>query len=610
MKKRNSGKNQISKKNNDKNKQNKDIYLNFNETEVDGFQVFSPIEPLEQTNNKFAEVINPFEIKNSNDYIKSWKTLEDLEEVKEEKELFDDLWDNILNLINNNILDYSLINEIMHFLGDEDLMKRFLFLLFSSLDDSLDLYIRDKNYFLILKNNVIFFMIILLNLKNNEKFNDFFAKEKIEYLTMFITKLQKIKDKTVKKYFNDILYKLFSVEYIHLGLNLLLSNKIIDEKNEEKENIINDKGNEINELSNNNINNNKINSEAQKILDNFYQIEKDTQIMQEKFKKEKYSIIIESLFNFESSDFLNYEQDNNFDFPFRFHNHMELVQNILFIVFSKEKYLYLKNEDCYYEYEFLDRTIKKNIFETKEIHEDKYKNLFRRDTISNNIIKYLFFIFGNYMIIESIIKPLNVILNITGLNNEFEIISFKGNSIKAERNITKDEFDILFEKIITKLNENIPFILRIFLKMIYDNIINEYPNLEKNDYSPLSSLFFFSYLSNPRIQSIYKIYPDKYLLIKSVYKLLYNASFNIKFKESDDLNIFNDEIEKYSKKINEFYENNVINVDTSNEENKKYLKNLFDELGVIYPEFLFYLCCDYFHDLNKTISRSSIYKIK
>ena len=214
------------------------------------------------------------------------------------------------------------------------------------------------------------------------------------------------------------------------------------------------------------------------------------------------------------------------------------------------------------------------------------------------------------MIIESIIKPLNVILNITGLNNEFEIISFKGNSIKAERNITKEEFNILFEKIITKLNENIPFILRIFLKMIYDNIINEYPNLEKNDYSPLSSLFFFSYLSNPRIQSIYKIYPDKYLLIKSVYKLLYNASFNIKFKESDDLNIFNDEIEKYSKKINEFYENNVINVDTSNEENKKYLKNLFDELGVIYPEFLFYLCCDYFHDLNKIISRSSIYKIK
>ena len=169
MKKRNSGKNQISKKNNDKNKQNKDIYLNFNETEVDGFQVFSPIEPLDQTNNKFAEVINPFEIKNSNDYIKSWKTLEDLEEVKEEKELFDDLWDNILNLINNNILDYSLINEIMHFLGDEDLMKRFLFLLFSSLDDSLDLYISDKNNFLILKNNVIFFMIILLNLKNNEK---------------------------------------------------------------------------------------------------------------------------------------------------------------------------------------------------------------------------------------------------------------------------------------------------------------------------------------------------------------------------------------------------------------------------------------------------------
>ena len=65
------------------------------------------------------------------------------------------------------------------------------------------------------------------------------------------------------------------------------------------------------------------------------------------------------------------------------------------------------------------------------------------------------------------------------------------------------------------------------------------------------------------------------------------------------MNIFNDDIEKYYKKIVEFYENNIMNVDTNNEDNKKYLKNLFEEIGIEYPEFLFYLSCDYINGLNK-----------
>ena len=74
--------------------------------------------------------------------------------------------------------------------------------------------------------------------------------------------------------------------------------------------------------------------------------------------------------------------------------------------------------------------------------------------------------------------------------------------------------------------------------MIYDNIIIFYPNLEKGDYTPISSLFFFSYISNPRIQKMFDIYPEKCLFIKSVYKLIYNSSFNIKFNEGDNLFIF------------------------------------------------------------------------
>ena len=559
---------------NEQNENKDDILLNYNEIEIDDFQVIYTKKSVSEINNKNNNEIKSLKIKTLDELQKSFNEQEVLEQKKEKYVLFDDLWDNIIKINNNNIIDLSLINEIQKILEDDDiLIQRFSFLLFILLDNSIDNYTKNQNNFLILKNNIKFFMIILLNLKNNKKFNNFFTKEKIDYPLMNITKIQKVKNSKYKQILNNILFNIFSPEYNHLGSNLL---SIIntDEKNL--------KGN------------NKI--KQIKLLNEFYNSQKDFESIDKKNKinqKEKYEKIIDSLFNFESKNFLNFKKDKEIDYSLHFFHQIELVENIIFIVFSKEKYNFMKDNNAYYEYEFLDRLIKKNISETKEIHENKHRNLFRRDTISNDIIKYFFFIFGNSMIIKSIFKPLNTILKIVGLNNISENDELIGNK---ERNITKDEFKILFEKIMQKLNENIPTILKIFLKIIYDNIINFYPNLEKDDYTPISSLFFFSYISNPRIQKMFNIYPDKFLFIKSVYRLIYNASFNIKFKEDDNLYIFNDDIEIYYNIINEFYKNNIINIDMNSEENKKYLKNLFHEIGFIYPEFLFYLSCDGIHE--------------
>ena len=588
MKSNNSSKKKfIKKQNKQSNPKDENIILNYNIIDMDGFQVYSPNLPIEKEKDKLGNVIDPFEMKNSNDYIISWKTLEEIEESKDEKELLDDFWDNIMKLSKHNILDYSLINKLVRFLVNDTEIQRFLFLIFNLIDNSLDDYIKNEKNFLLVKNNLIFFMFVVINMKNNEKFCCIFAKEKIEFLTMTIDKIQKIKNDKVKTYFNNILYELFSNEYIQLGLNLLIS-KDVDNNNII---ILNEEDN----LNNNNIILNNDNPKINKTLNNFCQNFKKDEIKDD-LKEEKYSKVVESLFDFDSENFLNYKQNLELDYNELFWDQIELVKNIILIIFSKEKYQYLKDDDIYYEYEFLDKLIKKNIAETKEIHEDKHRNLFRRDNISTNIIKYIFFLFGNSMVINGLVKPINTIINILGLNNEFEIISFEGKTLSTERNIAKDEFNILFEKILDKLNENIPFILRILLKIMYDNVKNEYPNLANGDYSPISSLLFFCYLSNPRIQKIFEIYPEKYLLIKSVYRLLYNASFNIKFKENDNLYIFNDEIEGYHQKIKEFYENNVINIEL-NEENKKYLKNLFDEIGVECPQFIFYLSCDYIYDL-------------
>ena len=572
MKKNGKLKNSKESKKNIQDKKDENIILNYDEIEVDGFQVFN----IKESANQFDKSINVFEIKSLDELIKCFDAQENLEKNKAKAEIFDNIWDNIIKINKNNIIDLSLINNFQKFLDDDFIIQRFLFLLFILLDNSLDNYIKDKNTFLLLKNNLKYFLLILINLKDNEKFNYFFSKEKLDYLIMILTKIQKIKNKKDKQICNNILFNLFSQEYIYLGSNL-----ISIENNKEK-------------------NKNK-NSKSKKILIDFYLTQKTLEAKEAEkklLKTEKYQKIIESLFNFDSENFLYFKKNSEIDYSLHFYHQIELVENIIFILFSKEKYNFLKNDNVYYEYEFLDKLIKKNISETKEMHGDKHRNLFRRDTISNDIIKYFFFIFGNSMIIESIIKPLNTILKIIGLSNEIENIDFKRNSIKKERNITKDEFKILFEKIIEKLNENIPKILKIFLKMIYDNIIIFYPNLEKGDYTPISSLFFFSYISNPRIQKMFDIYPEKCLFIKSVYKLIYNSSFNIKFNEGDNLFIFNDEIDIYYKKINEFYEKNVINIDMNNDDNKKYLQNLFNEIGVIYPEFIFYLSCDCIQELN------------
>ena len=572
MKKNGKLKNSKESKKNIQDKKDENIILNYDEIEIDGFQVFN----IKESANQFDKSINVFEIKSLDELIKCFDAQENLEKKKAKAEIFDNIWDNIIKINKNNIIDLSLINNFQKFLDDDFIIQRFLFLLFILLDNSLDNYIKDKNTFLLLKNNLKYFLLILINLKDNEKFNYFFSKEKLDYLIMILTKIQKIKNKKDKQICNNILFNLFSQEYIYLGSNL-----ISIENNKEK-------------------NKNK-NSKSKKILIDFYLTQKTLEAKEAEkklLKTEKYQKIIESLFNFDSENFLYFKKNSEIDYSLHFYHQIELVENIIFILFSKEKYNFLKSDNVYYEYEFLDKLIKKNISETKEMHGDKHRNLFRRDTISNDIIKYFFFIFGNSMIIESIIKPLNTILKIIGLSNEIENIDFKRNSIKKERNITKDEFKILFEKIIEKLNENIPKILKIFLKMIYDNIIIFYPNLEKGDYTPISSLFFFSYISNPRIQKMFDIYPEKCLFIKSVYKLIYNSSFNIKFNEGDNLFIFNDEIDIYYKKINEFYEKNVINIDMNNEDNKKYLQNLFNEIGVIYPEFIFYLSCDCIQELN------------
>jgi hypothetical protein len=75
------------------------------------------------------------------------------------------------------------------------------------------------------------------------------------------------------------------------------------------------------------------------------------------------------------------------------------IQSLIRVVFSKEKKNYIINEN--YEYNFLKYAISKNLSDIKTTYGDNYTCLFRKDEINDDIIKYLFFIFGNSLLLKS-----------------------------------------------------------------------------------------------------------------------------------------------------------------------------------------------------------------
>ena len=75
------------------------------------------------------------------------------------------------------------------------------------------------------------------------------------------------------------------------------------------------------------------------------------------------------------------------------------------IVFSKEKYKFLnENDKNDYEIFFLKNVMKNSCQITKDNFGDNYSCLFRKDEVYDDIIKYIFLMFGNRVYIKSFCK--------------------------------------------------------------------------------------------------------------------------------------------------------------------------------------------------------------
>ena len=426
----------------------------------------------------------------------------------------------------------------------------FLTYVLEAMKAKIELFKKDDNYinFFLAINYLLFILMVTINLKDYIIFIKLLFKK---YFKMILNLIKEIKNEKTRKILLDLLSGLFLEEYKSIYFRK-------DEDKELEELYIN-KEVEITKLYLD-----TINSYTKEVYNKIFYILLD------------FNLNYDNIFN-NYSNKISYVEKPIFK--------INLIQSILRLIFCKEKNNYF-TEIKYYEYDILKKIIDKNIEETRRINGDEYKTLFRRDDINDDIIKYIFFMFGNTTMIEAFFNPLKKIMKKIGIitKKSDEIKNMK--KISNDRNITPKEFELFFDEMIDGFIKYLPFILKIMLKIIYTSI-RKYFTIEKDNFRPLNTALIFNFLVNPRIQIIYSINPAKYKFIRTLNRLLCNTCFNTPFINSDSLSKFNKHIESNHQKLKIFIEKFIISIDEEKEEEKIKMKNIFKEKFSVYPKFFF-----------------------
>ena len=424
----------------------------------------------------------------------------------------------------------------------------FLTDLLESIKQKLNEYSQEQNFdrFVKIQNYIQFFMLMVLNIKNNKTLVKIIFNGKLNFINNLIDNINNLKSKKKNQLFN-FLNQLFLEEYKDI---------FFDSNDISLQELFIELQSKLSEINSSSI--------------TFYD-------------EKTYLKMFEKLLSVDINYNNFFANNKNIDLEQKPIYKSIIIQSLIRIIFSKSKDIFYKEKEKYYEFNFIKNVIDKDIKETKEKFGDDYRVLFKKEDIFDDIIKYLFFVFGNSMYLDSFVIPLKTLLITIGITDEL----IKSKNIQAtKRDITKEEFNNLFPKILDNLSKEIPDILKMILKSIYESTLTNF-TLDKNNYSPLYKCLFFNFLISPRIQMLYSINPLECLFVKSLNRILRNICFNIKFNESDPLNSFNDIIQFNHEKLQNFMNDNIISFQI-NDDIKNSLKDFLTEKYLIIPKFLFY----------------------
>jgi hypothetical protein len=436
-------------------------------------------------------------------------------------------------------------------LGDEKSFEKIISLLLLGIQNKIELYNKNptQHNYNIVKNYIMFFMIITINLKGYTSFIKNIFKGKTQFFQSLLKHIKKISKSKERNELLSIVNYLFLEEYKKLYFR---------EKKEEKD------------------------EELEQIFIDQQLFFSSMSLAITSYDEGTYIKIIDILLKFDLSYdnfFKYYQKIKDEDRP---EYKLRIAQSIIRVAFSKEKSNYTNEK--HYEYIFLKRVIDKDMEETRTRFGDEFKTLFRKEDLCDDVLKYMFFIFGNSMMIESFVKPVKKMLKSIGLNEDCPKDSDQG----KERNITVEEYNTLMDEINKGLIDNTPHVLRILLKLLHNSIQKVF-TIDKDNYCPLYTALIFNFIISPRIQMLYSINPLNCSFVRSLNRLIRNTCFNYKFNETDELSIFNDSIEKNNSKLQEFVTEKIIAINETDDDVQDSLSNLFTEKYLIYPKFLFYV---------------------
>ena len=238
----------------------------------------------------------------------------------------------------------------------------------------------------------------------------------------------------------------------------------------------------------------------------------------------------------------------------------------------------------FFEISFISSVVTKCIDYYYKSFGNKPQVLFRREESYDEIIKMFFLTFGNSMF-HSIYVYINPFLS--------GVLEFK-----EEQLFTL--IDIILENLITQM----PLILRILLKLIHDKIKMIYL---VDTYEPLLVVVFFNFLFNPKVQ-IYNNFNVNNEVLRDISMIIYKACFNGNFNTFEKLSKFNLSLAEVNKKLLLCMECVVEKVNQLDE--KELFRELMEQLystGIIHPEWMFYVDCDF---LMRVLNDFKLIKIR
>ena len=426
--------------------------------------------------------------------------------------------------------------------------EKLLKYLLDSVKEKIKEYSEDPSFnrLMLIQNYIIFFMVLVLNLKNYTSLIKLIFKGKLSFFSELRDNINNMKTRKRKKLLS-ILSNIFLEEY---------KSVFFDSNDKEMEELFIEQQTDFSELC----------SETVTFYDD-----------------STYKKMFQTLLKFDISYINFFSNNNKIKDEEKPSYKLCVAQSLIRVAFSKEKKKFYKEKGNYYEYDLLKRIIDKDMKETREKFGDEYRTLFRKEDLCDDVIKYMFFIFGNSMLIDCFVMPLKKMLK--NLNITDDLIEIK-DPLPMKRDIKKEEFNSLMEIIIDTLSTKIPDVLKILLKLLYESV-NQHFTIEKNNYSPLYTSLIFNFLISPRIQMLYSINPLNCIFVRSLNRILRNTCFNSKFAEGDSLYEFNESIEINYKKLQKLINEKIISIEI-NDDIKNSLKDLFTEKYLIYPKFLFY----------------------